>query len=243
MKKELKILLVLAGVVVIGFFAFAQFYKKAEAPTPATTSQNSTPQSEASLPSTSPQGLPEGLKAPVSVDERLVRPDSPAQGPENARVILVEFLDPECESCRAFYPEVKKILKEYEGQIRFVVRYMTFHSNSALAAMATEAAGSQGKYWEMQEILFNKQPEWSHKQDPQKELMIKYAQELGLNTEKFSASLSNLMVLQKLERDKEDGVALGVTGTPTLFVNGKKLEGLGYDELKSQIELQLQTAK
>ena len=76
----------------------------------------------------------------IKTDENLVRPDSPAQGPENARVILVEFLDPECEACRAFYPTVKKILKEYEGRIRFVVRYMTFHSNSVLAASATEAA-------------------------------------------------------------------------------------------------------
>ena len=120
---------------------------------------------------------------------------------------------------------------------------MTFHSNSVLAASATEAAGSQGKYWEMQELLFAKQPEWSHKKEPQKELMMNYAQELGLDSEKFAASLSNILVFQKLQRDKEDGDALGVTGTPTFFINGKKLENLSYGDLKAAIDDGLNTTR
>ena len=120
---------------------------------------------------------------------------------------------------------------------------MTFHSNSVLAAQATEAAGTQGKYWEMQEMLFAKQSEWGHSSEPQRAFMIKYAQEIGLDLEKFSASLTNLLVLQKIERDKQDGTALGVTGTPTFFVNGKKLESLSYDDLKAQIDTQLQALR
>jgi protein-disulfide isomerase len=229
MKKEVKILLTIAATVLIGFVIAMQFYKD------ASKSTVSTPVASVTSATTSPE-----KNAPPVLDERLVRPDSPAKGPENARVVLVEFLDPECESCRAFFPDVKKILSEYPDQIRFVVRYMTFHGNSVLAASATEAAGEQGKYWEMQDLLFTKQGEWSHKEGPQKEFMAKYAQELGLDAQKFAASLSNLMYLQKFERDKEDGTALGVNGTPTFFVNGKMLEELSYASLKKEIDAHLQ---
>ena len=116
---------------------------------------------------------------------------------------------------------------------------MTFHSNSVLAASATEAAGEQGKYWEMQELLFSRQPEWGEKKEPQKALMVKYAQELGLDSERFTASLSNMMYLQKFERDNQDGTSLGVTGTPTFFINGKKLETLSYEDMKIQIDSHL----
>jgi len=223
-KRELKILLGLASLAVIVFVAATQFYRSAA---PAKEAASTSQQSVAGAPQ----------------DERLVRPDSPRLGPESAAVTLVEFLDPECESCRAFHPEVKRILKEYEGRIQLVVRYMPFHGNSVLAASATEAAGDQGKYWEMQDLLFARQDEWGHQSEPQRELMAKYAQELGLDVERFKASLSNLLVLQKLERDKQDGAALGVNGTPTFFVNGKKLESLSYDELKAQIESHLQASK
>ena len=227
MKKELKILIGLLVAAIVGFAIAARLYRSANTSTttPAATgggSENS---------ATSP-----------AVDECLVRPDSPILGPENAAVTLVEFLDPECESCRAFFPEVKRILSEYDGRIRLVVRYMPFHSNSVLAAQATEAAGAQGKYWEMQELLFAKQGEWGHNSEPQRELMIKYAKELGLNVERFQASLSNMLVFQKLERDKQDGTALGVNGTPTFFVNGRKLDDLSYDALKASIDSVLQAS-
>lgn len=227
MKKEFKILIGILVLVVAAFAIGSQVYK----------SSNSSSTETAAAPDQS------GETRAEAVDERLVRPDSPSLGPENAAVTLVEFLDPECESCRAFHPEVKRILKEYEGRIRLVVRYMPFHGNSVLAALATEAAGDQGKYWEMQDLLFAKQSEWGHQSEPQRELMEKYAQELNLDVEKFKASLSNLLVLQKLERDKQDGAALGVNGTPTFFVNGRKLESLSYDDMKAQIESHLQAAK
>lgn len=228
MKKELKILVGLLVVALVGFAIAAKIYQPTN-PSPTT--------------SIASEGSAINMAIPDAADERLIRTDSPTLGSENAAVTLVEFLDPECESCRAFYPDVKRILKEYEGRIRFVVRYMTFHSNSVLAAQATEAAGTQGKYWEMQEMLFAKQSEWGHNSEPQRALMIKYAQELGLDVEKFSASLTNLFVLQKIERDKQDGIALGVTGTPTFFVNGKKLQSLSYDELRAQIDTQLKALR
>lgn len=227
MKKEFKILIGILAVVVAAFAIGSRVYK----------SSNSS-----SVGSDTARSFKVETQV-AAVDERLVRPDSPTLGPEKAAVTLVEFLDPECESCRAFHPAVKRILNEYEGRVRLVVRYMPFHGNSVLAASATEAAGDQGKYWEMQDLLFERQSEWGHHSEPQRDLMVKYAQELGLDVEKFKASLSNLLVLQKLERDKQDGMALGVNGTPTFFVNGRKLESLSYNELKAQIDSHLQAAR
>jgi protein-disulfide isomerase len=171
----------------------------------------------------------------VTLREEFVRDDSPTLGPKQANVTLVEFLDPECESCRAFFPTIKRILKEYEGQIHFVVRYMPFHSSSLVAIAATEAAALQGKYWEMQELLFNMADEWGHQPTPRKDLFIKYAGSLGLDVAKFTQDLEDPKWVQKAQRDMADGKLLGVNGTPTLFVNGERVKNLTYQALKESI--------
>jgi protein-disulfide isomerase len=161
-------------------------------------------------------------------------------------VTIVEFLDPECESCRAFNPKVKKILKDYDGKVRLVVRYMPLHPNSLSAATFTEAAGEQGKYWQAQEMLFQKQPEWGTKHGAQagapadiNALFRKYAMELGLDTNKMDSAFAQNKYAAKLERDKKDGQSIGVRQTPTLFVNGRKLINLNESDLKSLIDEEL----
>lgn len=166
----------------------------------------------------------------------LIRSDSPTLGNEDAAVTLVEFLDPECESCRAAYPAIKQIMADYDGRVRLVVRYFPLHRNSALAAAATEAAGEQGQYWEMQNLLFERQPEWGEKQTPQTELFIRYAEELGLDIEQFTVALENPAAYEKIERDRLDGMALEVRGTPTFFVNGVLVQPLSLDRLIEMIE-------
>jgi protein-disulfide isomerase len=181
-----------------------------------------------------------GQSADVSGDDtRLVRPDSRTQGAADAPVTIVEFLDPECETCRAVHPFMKQLLEEFEGRIRLVVRYFPLHNNSALAVAAIEAAGEQGKYWEMQDLLFANQPEWGEQQTPQTELFIRYATELGLNIDQFTADLQSPDYQAKIERDQADGRALGVTGTPTLFINGRLVEELSADSIISMIESEL----
>lgn len=160
--------------------------------------------------------------APVAQAD-LIKTDSPQLGSTDSKVVLVEFLDPECEACRAAYPLVKQVLAENQGKVRFVVRYFPLHTNSVLAARATEAAGEQGKYWEMQEKLFQNQPTWGEQQTPQTELFATYAQELGLNVAQFRSVLSSSKYEDKVLRDKADGQAAGVEGTPTFFVNGVKV--------------------
>lgn len=166
----------------------------------------------------------------------LVRADSPSRGPENAKVTLVEFVDPECESCRAAHPQIEELLKEYEGRMRFVVRYFTGHNNSALAVAATEAAGEQGKYWEMQSLLFANQLQWGEQRTPQTERFISYAQTLGLDIERFKASLQNPAYVAKANRDTQDARTLGVRGTPTFFVNGQMVFGMNKASLKALID-------
>lgn len=173
----------------------------------------------------------------TAVDQdRLIREDSPSRGPTDASVTLVEFLDPECESCRAAYPIVEKILEDYEGRIRYVVRYFPNHNNSVLAVVATEAAGEQGKYWEMQKILFNNQPQWGEQNTSQADVFIRYAGELGLNIETFTTSLQNPLYLDKANRDKKDAQDLAIRGTPTFFVNGQLVYGMDEKSLRSYID-------
>lgn len=190
-------------------------------------------------------------KAPVTPDNSqvLVRPDSMTLGPADAKVTVVEFLDPECESCAAVAPQVKALLKEYEGKgVRFVARYMPLHRNAKLAAQYTEAAGEQGKYWEFQEKLFAMQGEWGEKHGPGAHtaptapvstLFEKYGKEIGLDPQQLNAAAGKIEYQQKAERDLNDGRALGVRGTPTFFVNGRKLARLSMQDLRAMINEEL----
>lgn len=186
-------------------------------------------------------------KPVTTANASLIREDSPTLGNPDAKVTIVEFLDPECESCGAFYPSVKKLLKEYEGKVRLVVRYMPLHPNSVLAATFTEVAGEDGKYWQAQELLFQKQGEWGTRHGPPsstpqpdaKALFEKYAVELGMDLKKFEAAVKENRYNAKLERDKKDGQANGVRQTPTFFVNGRKLARLSEPDLKALIEEEL----
>lgn len=174
----------------------------------------------------------------------LVREDSPTLGPADAKVTLVEFYDPECESCASFSPIVKKILKDYDGKIRLVARYMPLHPNSMPAASFIEAAREQGKYWEAQELLFAKQPEWGEKHgapiDAPKPninaLFDKYAKELGLDLAKAGPAIAANRYVPIIERDKKDGQALGVRRTPTFFVNGRELARFSEADLRALID-------
>lgn len=212
MKKEFKTLAILSSMLIAGGAIAVYAYNSAQSPSHSATKSYG-----------------------ITLREEFVRDDSPALGPKDASVTLVEFLDPECESCRAFFPTVKRILKEYDGKIHFVVRYMPFHSSSLIAIAATEAAGLQGKYWEMQELLFNLADEWGHQPSPRRDLFVKYADSLGLNISKFTQDLDDPRWLQKAQRDMADGKSIGVNGTPTLFVNGDRVSKLTYQDLKFSI--------
>jgi protein-disulfide isomerase len=178
-------------------------------------------------------------RQPSGDDSALVRPHSRSLGPKNAKVTVVEFLDPECESCRAIYPIVKLLLGKYSGQVRLVVRYMPFHGNAVLAASALEAAGEQGRYWEMLDTLFENQPRWGNHHQPRPELIPELAEQIGLDMGAFKRSLDSGAHRRVIEMDQADGRSLGVTATPTFFVNGKRLDSLGLEPLEQLIVQEL----
>ena len=227
MRKEVIILSVVAAVVIVAGFVGAGYYR-------SSVQSERKPMNTANTNATANAG-------------QLIRPDSPTLGPADAKITLVEFYDPECESCAAFAPTVKKIMKDYEGKIRLVARYMPLHPNSATAASFTEAAGEQGKYWQAQDFLFQKQPEWGTKHggtpDPNapsiNQLFDKYARELGLDLDKAAVAIKERRYDAKIERDRKDGQSLGVRRTPTFFVNGRELVRFGEADLRALIEEEL----
>ena len=182
---------------------------------------------------------PEADAKPVSSDI-LIKKDSYKEEVKDAKVTVVEFLDFECEACGAAYPTVEMIREEYKGKINFVVRNFPLHKNSVLAAKAAEAAGEQGKFWEMYSMLFENQTEWAEKTNPQTEVFIAYAEELELDMDKFKKGLESKAFEDKVNRDKSDGITAGVKGTPTFFINGK-LAGnvMAYEEFKGKIDAEL----
>jgi protein-disulfide isomerase len=214
MKKNYIFIGVILLVAILGFFFSARVFQG---------TQKDTAQSQASS---------------VNMKD-LIKDHSPTMGPKDAPVQIVEFLDPECESCRQMDPVVKGLLKEYEGKIFFVLRYMPYHSNSMLAAVSLEEAREQGKYWEALSTLFFHQPEWGAHHDPRPELIAKYLIELGIKPE----SLKEAKLLEKhkwkVDLDRADGEKVGVSGTPTFFVNGKMQTQIGYESLKAAIESHL----
>ena len=159
-------------------------------------------------------------------DAQLVRDDSHRlTTPSTEKAQLVEFLDFECEACRAAVPLVEELKEEYGDRITFVNRYFPLpsHKNSGQAALAVEAAAQQGKYEQMADKMFETQPQWGEKQEFQNALFRTFAEELGLDMEKYDAAVAGEATKDRIRMDIADGKALGVTGTPTFFLNGEKL--------------------
>jgi len=213
MKNKLWLVLGTVGLLAVSFFVGSNFYKKKQTKEMTTLAQ----------------------------DDRALfeRPYSQTLGNSMSRVTLVEFLDPECEACRQFYPYVKGLLKEFDGSVRFVVRYAPFHQNSKTAIKMLEAAAKQGKYWETLEVFFKHQPEWGNHHNPKPELLWDYIKEVGLDADKIKKDMNDPEFDKIIEQDIADGVKLGVRRTPTFFVNGKPLTNFGFEQLKELIKSEL----
>ena len=168
--------------------------------------------------------------------EFLIRDYHPTIGEKTAPVTMVEFLDPECESCAAVYPIVKGLLKEFEGKIHYVVRYMPLHNNSVLAAAALEESRPSGKYFQALSGLLYYQPEWADHQNPKPELIAVILKRIGVDI--LTSNPNQLIEKHKknIEQDQMDAKALGVTSTPTIFINGVKVENLTYGVLRAKIQ-------
>lgn len=168
--------------------------------------------------------------------EHLIREDHPTMGNKDAKVTIVEFLDPECEACAAVDPVIKGLVKEYGDKVYFVVRYMPLHKNSVLAAAALEETRPSGKYFEALSTLFYSQPQWADHHDPKPELIAVILKKLDIDIMDIKPQDLIAKHRAKIELDQADGKALGVMGTPTLFINGQMVDDLRYQSLKAKID-------
>jgi len=172
----------------------------------------------------------------TQASEHLLRDHHASIGDPAAKVTIIEFLDPECEACAAVDPTIKGLVKEFEGKIYYVVRYMPLHKNSLLAAAALEETKRSGKYFQALSTLFHAQPEWASHHDPKPELIAVILKKLDIDI--MNIKPSDLIEKHRthIERDAADGKALGVMGTPTLFINGQIVDDLSYQSLKARIQ-------
>jgi len=153
------------------------------------------------------------------------------RGNPNAKVTLEEFGDFECPVCGTYAVEVKKIEAEFGDRLRVVFReyplYPTPHKHALIAAQAAEAAGLQGRFWEMHDKLYENQKAWSEATDVMP-MFIDYARQIGLDTDRFGRELNGEIVAARVFQDGRRVHALGVTGTPSFFVDGKALDAASF---------------
>jgi protein-disulfide isomerase len=157
---------------------------------------------------------------------------------EDGEVTLVEFLDFECEACRAAYPFVEQLREKYDGRVTFVLRYFPLpsHANADDAAYAVESAARQGRLEQMYRRMYDTQPEWGDSQDSKAAVFRGFAQDLGLDMARYDADVASPEVAARVARDVADGERLGVTGTPSFFLDGEPLTPSTTDEFVRAID-------
>lgn len=149
-------------------------------------------------------------------------------GKTDAKVVLVEYGDFQCPSCGGAHPQVKLVMEEYKDKVLFIFRNFpltTIHPNARAAAAAVEAAGLQGKYWQMHDAIFENQNQWTNLTGTQRtDQFVQFANTLGLDTARFTEDLSAETVNKKISFDQAMGKKLDVSATPTFYLNGEKID-------------------
>ncbi len=160
------------------------------------------------------------------------------KGNREAKIILIEYSDFQCSACTNYVPIIKQLIQEFGEEIGFVYRHFPLkqaHYNAELAAWAAEAAGKQDKFWEMHNMLFEKQDEWENGRNAE-EYFMEYAESLNLNIEQFKEDINSKEIKNKVENDYQSGLRSGINSTPTFFLNGEKIRNpRNYDEFRNII--------
>ena len=179
-----------------------------------------------------PETVPQGQGQVVRENSRVL-----SQAPDE-QAVLVEFLDYECEGCRAAYPVIEELRAEYADTVTFVHRYFPLpgHRNSMNAALAVEAAAQQGQYEAMYQRMFETQEQWGESGEDQSAVFRGFAEDLGLDMAAFDAAVADPATQERIELDVADGEALGVGGTPTFFLNGEVLNPESLEAFRDAVE-------
>ena len=168
-----------------------------------------------------------------------VRPHSPTLGSDDAKVYIVKFSDPACETCAAFSPYTKHALKSFPGQIKFVLRYAPFHQGSEEVVQILEAARKQNKFWETLELLYRRQSLWTQHHRVVINRVWPLLTEVGLDIERLKEDMNDPKITAIIQQDLADARSLGVRKTPGFFINGKPLEPFGRGPLAALVESEI----
>ena len=168
--------------------------------------------------------------------------DAPTLGNPEARVHVVEFLDPACETCALFFPIVKQMMAENPDRIRLSVRHLAFHEGSEFVVRMLEASRKQDKYWQTLETLLASQSRWAINHTVRPELAMQAVAGVGLDTGQLMADMRDAGIDERIRRDRMDAMTVKVTATPEYYVNGRPLPGFGEQPLRALIREELRRA-
>jgi len=182
----------------------------------------------------------ESLQAEAAARQAaLASQHSPTLGDPGAKVHIVEFLDPACETCALFYPMVKQWVAEVPGEIRLSIRHVAFHTGADYAVRILEASRKQDKYWQTLEALLASQHQWTQHHTVQPDRIGPAIAGVGLNMEQLMVDMDAMEVLLRFEQDKKDAILLKVSATPEYFVNGRPLPSFGQQQLADLVREEL----
>lgn len=200
-------------VIILGFVGYLAFFNKSESPT---NNENS------------------------SVDPKELTDDDYITGSPDKKVVVMEYLDFQCPGCGSLYPTMDAARKKYGGQVTFAVRHFplnSIHQNALTSARAAEAAGMQGKFFEMEAQLFTSQNAWKNQTTATAQTTFEgFAEKIGLDIERYKTDFAAATTLERINMDRDKGTKMGVNSTPTIFINGSKIEINSEEDLSKAIE-------
>lgn len=170
------------------------------------------------------------------------------KGNPEAAVVLSEYSDFECPACGSFATVVSRLVEEHGDKFKMEYHHfplVSIHRSSEAAARAAEAAGVQGKFWEMHDVLFDRQNEWAQNLNPNNKFK-EYAEELGLDVDQFERNMNNTAIREVVKAEMKKGTELGITGTPSFFIDGEKVDMSGfqtYEDFVNMIEIAIGVAE
>lgn len=162
-----------------------------------------------------------------------------SSGPKNAQITLIEYGDFQCPACSHYFPMITQLKKDFKDTVRVIYRNFpltSVHKNAQIAAQAAYAAGKQGKFWEMHDLLYENQTKWADSTTPD-QIFAQYAVQLGLDPVQFTTDMTSKEAVDFIAAQASGGEKAGVQGTPTFFLNGHLLENpTDYNQLKATVE-------
>jgi len=169
----------------------------------------------------------------------LIKDYSVKAGNPSAKVTIVEFLDPACGTCAQFHPFVKQLIQQYSGKVNLVVRYLPFHKGSDQMVAMLEAARKQNKFWEVLELMFATQSQWTINHVAQPDIFLSFIDRTGVDAGRIKRDMNNPAIMKIIQQDLVDGKLLGADKTPSFFVNGKPLPSFGFEQLQTLVDTEV----